>query len=507
MPAEDYQITLSKNYSGNVTLNKLLRRGGFTLPHDKTCGLVVLLRGKPGTGKSTLALQILDGLELMAKKEEKDQKQKGEPVLPLNKYYCSVEQTVIDLHFKRLSMLVAQAILSAWEPKYDDANPEASKLVCNPKTFLAHLPKALQKEISGNATLKKSMMQLLTGLSIPLFEGPSDKNHILPNEAKEIAEHILRSQAGKFLTKAEERINLFLAAAKDNSGEEGGSKRKTVSYLEQRIQQVFLDCRLGQGGRSVTKKNAKAIAIEKTAHLLFEREITQRKHDLCFRGLEDDVGAMSADEPFSAGRSRSLGALRMLDAIVAELQGKVPGGDRDRAGRPVVVIDGLSLLANSEREMLEIQGVVDRLRQLAQIGIIVYEPNEDESVNLDHHADMVIELQRKELKDPMAYLIHEICLKKARYQETALGQHQFKIRRSGLVFFPSVHFHIQHASYMDFEVVRSTPKEYKPVADPTKSVVDPGDCPQLRLAHQHGGRLPQTSRGGWNRFPVAGGAE
>jgi KaiC/GvpD/RAD55 family RecA-like ATPase len=458
MPAEDYQIALSKAYAGNVTLNKLLRHGGFTLPHDEMCGLVVLLRGKPGTGKSTLALQILEGLDL----KEKETEGKNAAPRMLSKYYCSVEQTVTDLHFKRLCMLVAQAILAAWEPKYDADHADKSKLVCNVGTFKRNLPKTLLGDITTKPDLIKSVDTLLGELFIPLYDGPSDKHHVLPNQAREIAELILESQTANYRKEAKESMNSFLTAPEGKGGESGGSEQESGTYLEQRKQQILLDCRLVRGGESVPMEQRKEIAIEKLAHLLFEWEITHSDHGLRFRGLEGDAGALSPDEPFGAGRSRSLGALRMLDTIVAELQGTSSARDRERASRPLVVIDGLSLLTNSEREMLEIQGIVDRLRQLSQIGIIVYEPNEDESVNLDHHADMVIELQRKELKEPMEYLIHEICLKKARYQETALGQHQFKIRRSGLVFFPSVHFHIQHASYMDFEVIRSTPKDYKP---------------------------------------------
>jgi KaiC/GvpD/RAD55 family RecA-like ATPase len=472
MPTKEYKISLSDKYSGNVTLDKLLRKSGFTLPHDETCGLVVLLRGKPGTGKSTLALQILDGLELRKKKGKKRKsrrKQESGKIPPLTKYYCSVEQTVTDLHFKRLSMLVAQAILAAWEPSYSDTNADNSKLICNPNTFKARLPASLNREITRSKGLKESIGNIIKRLSIPLYKGPSDEHHILPAEARSIAESILKQQASRYHQEAEKQIKAYLKKkVKPDTGEGRRSGKASFSIFAQRKQQILLDSRPVKGEKPRQQARRKTNAIERLAHLLFEHGIAHDGHDLCFRGLEDDAGVISADEPFGAERSRSLGALRMLDAIVAELQSNRPAGDRDRARRPVVVIDGLSLLANSEREMLEIQGIVDRLRQLSQVGIVVYEPNEDESVNLDHHADMVIELQRKELKDPMAYLIHEICLKKARYQETALGQHQFKIRRSGLVFFPSVHLHIQHASYMDFEVIRSTPKEYKPVADPER---------------------------------------
>jgi archaellum biogenesis ATPase FlaH len=491
MPTEEYKISLSDKYSGNVTLDKLLRKSGFTLPHDETCGLVVLLRGKPGTGKSTLALQILDGLELRETETQEANGQSGK-LLQLKKYYCSVEQTVTDLHFKRLSMLVAQAILAAWEPEYDD-NPNESKMICNLDTFKTKVPQALLNEILKVPDLFESVKTLLEALHIPLYIGPSDEHHVLPTEAREIAERILKSQAGKCQKEAEGLISSFLATPEGDIGKFLSEQVKD-SYLWQRVQSILSNCRPVQGEDLVKTQHRNAIAIQNLAHLLFEHGIAYNDNDLCFRGLEQDAGAIAADEPFGAGRSRSLGALRMMDTIVTELQSKPLA----RAQRPVVVIDGLSLLTNSEREMLETQGIVDRLRQLSQVGIIVYEPNEDESVNLDHHADMVIELQRKELKDPMSYLIHEICLKKARYQETALGQHQFKIRRSGLVFFPSVHFQIQQPSHMDFEVIRSTPENYEPKPPDSNKTGQTQECSLIDMIFpaKKGGDEAAKERGG-----------
>jgi KaiC/GvpD/RAD55 family RecA-like ATPase len=496
MPSTDYQIELSDTCSGNVTLDKLLRRSGFTLPHDNTCGLVVLLRGKPGTGKSTLALQILDGLKLKQGNE-----QEGE-VVPLKKYYCSVEQTVTDLHFKWLSMLVAQAILPAWKPQYDDANPKSNKLICDVNTFWQKLPAILLRDITKESDLIESVDTLLGNLFIPLYAGPSDEHHVLPNEAREIAELLLKSLTKSCLQAITcACIEAVIARAQsgiaerrplaeplpDEIGQQIAKGFTKGSDLEKHVKWAFSKvtfsndelthltelCKTMPNDQATRQVLGDSRVVQNMARLLFECKMTHGGYELRFRGLEGKSEALSPDEPFGAGRSRSLGALRMLDAIVEELQGNAPAAERDRASRPVIVIDGLSLLTNSEREMLEIEGIVDRLRQLSQIGIIVYEPNEDESVNLDHHADMVIELQRKELKDPMAYLIHEICLKKARYQETALGQHQFKIRRSGLVFFPSLHFQIQHPSHMDFEVIRSAQEPYKPEGIPDNEKADP----------------------------------
>jgi hypothetical protein len=115
-----------------------------------------------------------------------------------------------------------------------------------------------------------------------------------------------------------------------------------------------------------------------------------------------------------------------------------------------------------ERGVVELQDIVEDIRRHFQLGILVYEPNEDESTSLDHHADMVIDLASRPIERPLAYLIHELCIRKARYQDAALGQHQFKIRGSGIEVFPSLHFQVHHYNYMDLELKRSTGEGWKP---------------------------------------------
>jgi len=201
------------------------------------------------------------------------------------------------------------------------------------------------------------------------------------------------------------------------------------------------------------------------AHDCLSREVTEQLRKattddhIKFRDGRSDL--RDVETPLGANRSRLVLAARALDPVEAEINKGVHAANSgvrnlaDRARLPIVVVDGLSLLSATERGALELQGIVERMRRSFQLGILVYEPNEDESTSLDHHADIVIQLEKRTIERPLAYLIHELCIRKARYQEAALGQHQFKIRGAGIEVFPSLHFQVHHYRYMDLELERS----------------------------------------------------
>jgi len=71
----------------------------------------------------------------------------------------------------------------------------------------------------------------------------------------------------------------------------------------------------------------------------------------------------------------------------------------------------------------------------------------------------VIQLVTRNIDHPVGYLVYELQVAKARYQDAALGTHQFKIRDSGLKIFPSIHFQVHHYNYMELELKRSSVKE------------------------------------------------
>jgi len=344
MSTDEFKLDVSDD-----TVMSLLR-GGFVLPHDPGCGLVILLRGKSGTGKSTLALQILDMLVA-----------KGE------RHYCTLEQTTDDLKFKLASMLVGQAIAKAREPDH-----EQGKILCNVDRFLHHLRNRLQ---TFDENFQEKLRTQLVSVSLPLYDEPSSEQREMCASAEYTLSNLIRKRI------KDEWIQIH-----DTQGQNGGA--------------------IHEG-------------------------------------------------PIGTFRSRVVLASRMINNVLQKSPRVQRNDAPKRARSPIIVVDGLSLLSASERETFELQKMAEYLQRFSQMAILVYEPNEDESTSLDHHADMVIELTRRSIKTPVSYLIHEICIRKARYQEAALGQHQFKIRNSGLVFFPSLHFQIHHYNYMELEQIRS----------------------------------------------------
>ncbi len=336
-----------------------LFRKKLVLPYDNEMGLVILIRGKPGTGKSTFTLQLLGMME---------------PETKSTKFYCSLEQTEADLRFKYASMQVAHALRESLRQSDNE----------NEKNIFRHDLKILKREIDRFTKGKsdrvlKSADRQLKALKLPLIA----------------------------------RCWLPLIREPD---------------LDQTI-------------------------LSKEIYEILSREVEQCLSDqiMSFRDESLNSSKDSSESSFGLSANRVLLAAQVLDHVAPE-NGKK---SIKRDIRPIVVLDGLSLLSTSERAAIDLQRIITVMRHRCRVGVLVYEPNDDESTSLDHHADLVIDLKRITLDKPLPYLIHEMCVRKARYQDPALGNHQFKIRGWGLEIFPSLHFQIHHYNFMDLELKRS----------------------------------------------------
>jgi hypothetical protein len=143
---------------------------------------------------------------------------------------------------------------------------------------------------------------------------------------------------------------------------------------------------------------------------------------------------------------------------------------------PVLVIDGLATVPASQRKVLGLDRLFDLVKQHSDVGIIVYEPTDEaEEQNLDHLVDVAIELREHPLEGSVKYLINEMHILKARYQDPTRGWHQYKMRNWGLEFFPSIHFQVQMPGYMPVTYSRSL----GPLTRIVRASATPGAQPEV----------------------------
>lgn len=108
----------------------------------------------------------------------------------------------------------------------------------------------------------------------------------------------------------------------------------------------------------------------------------------------------------------------------------------------ITIIDGINSLTNEESSYFNFQSLIKFLRKKSTISFIVYDPNNNDSDFIDYMADMIIELQTEKSKYPIKYDKLTLFIPKSRYQNAIRGsQHQYKIRKYGLVIFPYLHYY------------------------------------------------------------------
>ncbi len=120
---------------------------------------------------------------------------------------------------------------------------------------------------------------------------------------------------------------------------------------------------------------------------------------------------------------------------------------------PCIVFDGLNILNEQEKRMINLHHVIQVLREKAFFSIIVFDGIDQDDRAQDYLSDMIIELRGEEKK--LNYFMHDLRIHKARYQPAAIGWHQYKIRDFGLLVFKSLHFQSHKANYMDSRLMQS----------------------------------------------------
>jgi KaiC/GvpD/RAD55 family RecA-like ATPase len=138
---------------------------------------------------------------------------------------------------------------------------------------------------------------------------------------------------------------------------------------------------------------------------------------------------------------------------------------------PTLVLDGLSVLPDEHRYVVTLDRLVERMKRLAAVSMLVYDPiDPEEADNLDHKADLVVELREHEIQHNVRYVTNEMCIHKSRYQNAAKGWHQYKLRDYGIETYPSVHFQVHQPDYMPSQFTKSL----SPIAVASKKTASSG---------------------------------
>ncbi|HOZ46324.1 MAG TPA: hypothetical protein PK468_06920 [Candidatus Hydrogenedentes bacterium] len=112
----------------------------------------------------------------------------------------------------------------------------------------------------------------------------------------------------------------------------------------------------------------------------------------------------------------------------------------------LLMIDGLNLVVDSERHLVDLEVMVSVLRRKSTVGILVYEPGGSGMETVDFLADLVIEMKGEAISEGPnipEYFLQHIRVCKSRFQRSVLGWHQYKIRETGVEIYPSIHYRIQ----------------------------------------------------------------
>jgi KaiC/GvpD/RAD55 family RecA-like ATPase len=415
--------------TGIEELDDLLR-GGLILPPNpgsksrhsgSQCGkgLVIVIRGEAGTGKSTLAMQIAGNLQyahLLSRHYPEATKPGGwkQALAPSEQ---GPPQSFLSLFPEGGTNDLERGVFYSLEQTPYELGHKLASLYAS---WLRH----------GMRKAKRIRTPTLAGKPINwesnhIWEdGGSTLSHLAFGMSLLGHHDIARGVGNPHCNEFETICSEWVWFGNDGVAHYSDSPRATYPFSQE-------DRR---------KRRSRRQEMEK--RLLTRKLEEQHWMPLRFEPLPDSSG----EEPVDSSMDQVGKLLRVLKKL----------DEYQEHRTPVLVLDGLSSLSRAEMDVIDTGNLVNRLRRAADVSILVYEPDEADDTRLDFRADMVIMLQATQLHQPMQYLLHELRILKARYQEAVLGWHQYKIRDWGFEVYPSIHFQVHTPNKMNDQLLDST---------------------------------------------------
>lgn len=135
----------------------------------------------------------------------------------------------------------------------------------------------------------------------------------------------------------------------------------------------------------------------------------------------------------------------------------------------LAIVDGLNLIPlpkepsssvqhnphSDEQSSSNLMTMIQHLRDKSRVGILVYDAG-NENKHVDFNVDVIIELKGEEEKEKERpfYYLNKLIIKKSRFQESALGWHQYKIQDMGVKVYPSPSFWVSKMANLNEENFR-----------------------------------------------------
>lgn len=416
--------------------------GGLCFPPNQEQGLLVFIRGRPGTGKTTLGGQIyintMINLILFQKNRNRQDVIKKQ-----------------DFVFLRDELIKMSNVCIRWSCEHDDIS------------FHQQLSRMLATDLIQSVRIGRRI------------QGPKNSWW-----------NILFGQPNSWVRWKDlsKRFSLFGLAAclygmskKEISESSSIEILMTESQYEMTQENAFKEY--------IGINNKEFIGID-NYHALNESQLYKYRIEAQKKELEDLTNLLKKEvEAFAKKTSAVMG--QKSSAMLEGPFQKDPVSDvlqviqSANMKTELLILDGLSVLNNDDRQRIGWTHMLRMLRKKTKLSIIVYERESQNDVFLDHEVDVVICLrgQQHQMQDRSGYYMHEICIEKSRYQSSALGWHQYKIRAWGLEVMPSIHFNMHRPQTSDNQFlksmysIQSNPdsemrKGYVPIKSADISIVD-----------------------------------
>lgn len=400
----------------------MLFHGGIQIDNsfDETCnnsnndkGLVVVIRGAKGTHKTTLALQLMNGLcqSMMSAYKKKCKEEKEE----INALFYSINKNTRDLNDSFLDIIISQLfkdIIRQYRLDIFHNNGE-----CDDINYSEDIQAIIEFLFDFKKSQSDNLQQIIKNLPRLICEG------IVIYNQRTNALHYKRGFTNDDLDnliapRKYDTIQEYISAYKVSTNKCLDSCKHEIikKFLSHMVSVLFNADEKGSLNMD-TPKNP----------MTFYRAIEMDIYEKNFR-LKHPSNKTTSEQP------------KISETIDEKLQEAIINKE---CKYDVLVIDGFSQLNDNDSKNLPYSNLTDQAKRLAKVSILVFDEREEARCD----GDIVIDLHDR-TDEAEEYMYNELRITKSVFQTAVLGWHQYKKRDEGIEVFPSVHLLLSKRFYV-----------------------------------------------------------